>query len=94
MEAIEGFKALRFLLTDTRVPRNTRSLVAGVAARLAEDPDRVRELLQKIRGVVARAKRVLRGENGEEGAELTVSISWIALIICQLADVTIALGPN
>ncbi|KIM54345.1 hypothetical protein SCLCIDRAFT_31139 [Scleroderma citrinum Foug A] len=74
MEAIEGFKALRFLLTDTRVPRNTRSLVAGVAARLAEDPDRVRELLQKIRGVVARAKRVLRGENGEEGAELTALI--------------------
>ena len=94
MEAIEGFKALRFLLTDTRVPRNTRSLVAGVAARLAEDPDRVRELLQKIRGVVAGAKRVLRGENGEERTELTVSIPWIALIMCQLADVTIALDPN
>ena len=86
MEAIEGFKALRFLLTDTRVPRNTRSLVAGVAARLAEDPDRVRELLQKIRGVVARAKQVLRGENGQERGELAVSTPWIAPIMCQLAD--------
>ena len=75
MEAIEGFKALRFLLTDTRVPRNTRSLVAGVAARLAEDPNHVRQLLEKIREVVVRAKCVLGGEGAQGRTELSVSIA-------------------
>lgn len=33
MEPIYGFKSLRFLLTDTKVPRNTKQLVAGVALK-------------------------------------------------------------
>jgi len=36
MEPIQGFKSLKFLLTDSKVPRDTKSLVAGVAARKAE----------------------------------------------------------
>ena len=35
MEPIHGFKSLRFLLTDTKVPRNTKQLVAGVALKKA-----------------------------------------------------------
>ncbi|KAI6045307.1 Cys/Met metabolism PLP-dependent enzyme-domain-containing protein [Pisolithus marmoratus] len=63
LEVIDGFKALRFLLTDTRVPRNTRSLVAGVAERLAKDPNRVGQVLEQIREVVGRARHTL-GEGG------------------------------
>lgn len=33
MEPIHGFKSLRFLLTDTKVPRNTKQLVAGVSLK-------------------------------------------------------------
>jgi mevalonate kinase len=36
MEPIQGFKSLKFLLTDSKVPRDTKALVAGVAARKAE----------------------------------------------------------
>jgi mevalonate kinase len=36
MEPIQGFKSLKFLLTDSTVPRDTKALVAGVAARRAE----------------------------------------------------------
>ncbi|KAI6025599.1 Cys/Met metabolism PLP-dependent enzyme-domain-containing protein [Pisolithus orientalis] len=69
LEAIDGFKALRFLLTDTRVPRNTRSLVAGVAERLAKDPNGVGAILEQIREVVGRARRTL-GEEGDGTAVL------------------------
>lgn len=33
MEPIQGFKSLRFLLVDTKVPRNTKALVAGVSLK-------------------------------------------------------------
>ncbi|KAG6334057.1 hypothetical protein ID866_5031 [Astraeus odoratus] len=72
LEAIEGFRALRFLLTDTRVPRNTRSLVAGVAERLADDPAGVGQVLEQIREIVGRARRVL--EKGDGNAELAAHI--------------------
>lgn len=36
MEPIQGFKSLKFLLTDSKVPRDTKALVAGVTARKAE----------------------------------------------------------
>lgn len=36
MEPIQGFKSLKFLLTDSKVPRDTKSLVAGVAAKKDE----------------------------------------------------------
>jgi len=38
MEPIQGFKSLKFLLTDSKVPRDTKALVAGVAARKAQVP--------------------------------------------------------
>lgn len=33
MDPIQGFKSLKFLLTDSKVPRDTKALVAGVSAR-------------------------------------------------------------
>jgi mevalonate kinase len=33
LEPIAGFRSLRFVLTDSRVPRDTKALVAGVAAK-------------------------------------------------------------
>ena len=38
MEPIQGFKSLKFLLTDSKVPRDTKALVAGVTARKAKVP--------------------------------------------------------
>ena len=36
MEPIQGFKSLKFLLTDSKVPRDTKALVTGVANKKAE----------------------------------------------------------
>jgi hypothetical protein len=35
MEPIAGFRSLKFVLTDSRVPRDTKALVAGVGAKKA-----------------------------------------------------------
>ncbi|KAI6122182.1 cystathionine beta-lyase [Pisolithus croceorrhizus] len=86
LEAIDGFKALRFLLTDTRVPRNTRSLVAGVAERLAKDPNGVDQVLEQIRDVVVRARHTL----GEEGDGTTVLAGLIAENHAHLIDLGVS----
>jgi len=36
MEGIGGFKSVRFLLTDSRIPRDSKRLIAGVAQKLEE----------------------------------------------------------
>lgn len=36
MEGIGGFKSVRFLLTDSRVPRDSKRLIMGVAQKLEE----------------------------------------------------------
>lgn len=42
MEGIGGFKSVRFLLTDSRVPRDSKRLIAGVAQKLEEVSDALR----------------------------------------------------
>ncbi|KAI9570532.1 Cys/Met metabolism PLP-dependent enzyme-domain-containing protein [Boletus coccyginus] len=60
MVSIEGFTSHRFLLTDTRVPRNTKELVGQ------QEPERVGKVLNDIQGVVEKASDVLSGSGGKE----------------------------
>ena len=57
MEPIQGFKSLKFLLTDSKVPRDTKALVAGVAARKAEVQG-AREIVWTVRLITSH--RILR----------------------------------
>ncbi|KAA1467323.1 cystathionine beta-lyase [Dentipellis sp. KUC8613] len=59
MEAISGFKSLRFLLTDSRVPRDTKRLVAGVSAKKLEEPEIVGRILEAIQSITDEARRAL-----------------------------------
>ncbi|KAI0050453.1 cystathionine beta-lyase [Auriscalpium vulgare] len=59
MEAIHGFKSFRFLLTDSRVPRDTKRLVAGVSAKKLAEPDLVGHLLEAIQSISDEARRAL-----------------------------------
>ncbi|KAI0067391.1 cystathionine beta-lyase [Artomyces pyxidatus] len=59
MEPINGFKSLRFLLTDSRVPRDTKRLVAGVAAKKLAEPEVVGHLLEAIQSISDEARRAL-----------------------------------
>ncbi|KAG8213070.1 Cys/Met metabolism PLP-dependent enzyme-domain-containing protein [Butyriboletus roseoflavus] len=66
MVSIEGFTSHRFLLTDTRVPRNTKELVGSVGKQKVEEPGRVEQVLNDIQGVVEKASSVLSGSRSKE----------------------------
>ncbi|KAI0261486.1 cystathionine beta-lyase [Gloeopeniophorella convolvens] len=59
METIQGFKSFRFLLTDSRVPRDTKKLVAGVAAKKQAEPELVERTLEAIQSISNEARRAL-----------------------------------
>ncbi|KAJ7454764.1 cystathionine beta-lyase [Mycena latifolia] len=59
MEPIQGFKSLKFLLTNSKVPRDTKKLVAGVGALKASEPELVEGILKSIQGISDEARRAL-----------------------------------
>ncbi|EPQ52753.1 cystathionine beta-l [Gloeophyllum trabeum ATCC 11539] len=59
MEPIHGFKSLRFLLTDSKVPRDTKKLVAGVSEKKAREPEVVNAILDGIQSISDEARRAL-----------------------------------
>ena len=59
MDQIQGFKSLRFLLIDSKVPRDTKALVAGVARKKVAEPESVGKLLDAIQVISNEARRAL-----------------------------------
>ncbi|KAH8100909.1 cystathionine beta-lyase [Cristinia sonorae] len=59
MDPIQGFKSLKFLLVDSKVPRDTKKLVAGVAAKKMEEPEVVQKILDAIQSITDEARRAL-----------------------------------
>lgn len=66
LDPMRGFDSIRLLLTDTRVPRDTKSLVAGVAAKKAAEPSVVEPVLVRIQGISDEAQLLLT-QNGARG---------------------------
>ena len=50
-------------MTDTRIPRDTKTLVAGVAKRKQENPEHIDGLLQEIQHISDQAIIALDGDN-------------------------------
>ncbi|KAG8923460.1 cystathionine beta-lyase [Tulasnella sp. 408] len=72
MDGIQGFKSVRFLLVNTKVPRNTKSLVAGVGLKKQQaslflctassgimEPELVNGILERIQAISDEARRAL-----------------------------------
>ncbi|KAF4613766.1 hypothetical protein D9613_007877 [Agrocybe pediades] len=59
MEGIQGFKSLKFLLTNSKVPRDTKRLVAGVGEKKANEPELVNGILKSIQSISDEARRAL-----------------------------------
>ncbi|KAJ7593439.1 Cys/Met metabolism PLP-dependent enzyme-domain-containing protein [Mycena floridula] len=59
MKPIQGFKSLRFLLTNSKIPRDTKKLVAGVGQKKMEEPVLVNQVLESIQSISDEAKRAL-----------------------------------
>jgi mevalonate kinase len=47
------------MLTDTKVPRDTKKLVAGVGALKEQEPDLVNGILEAIQSITDEARRAL-----------------------------------
>jgi cystathionine beta-lyase/mevalonate kinase len=59
IEPIAGFKSLRFLVTDSGVPRDTKKLVAGVTEMKQNHPELVNGILDSIQSIGDEAKSAL-----------------------------------
>ncbi|KAI8460658.1 Cys/Met metabolism PLP-dependent enzyme-domain-containing protein [Phakopsora pachyrhizi] len=59
MESINGFESMRILISNTQVPRDTKSLVASVVKRKAEEPDYVQQIIDEIEGITLSARELL-----------------------------------
>jgi cystathionine beta-lyase/mevalonate kinase len=68
LDRLSGFKSFRFLLTDTRVGRDTKSLVAGVGQRLEQSPKEMGAVLQAIQDISMQATHLLTDSNGVDRA--------------------------
>lgn len=56
-----SFDAVRLLITDTKVPRNTRELVASISAQKETDKDRVDAAFATIQALSDEARKLLAG---------------------------------
>ncbi|KAJ7242803.1 cystathionine beta-lyase [Mycena haematopus] len=59
MHQVQGFKSLKFLLTNSQVPRDTKQLVAGVGALKVNEPELVDGILKSIQSISDEARRAL-----------------------------------
>ena len=66
LDGIRGFDSIRLLLTNTRVPRDTKSLVAGVSAKKAAEPHVVDPILEQIQAISDEARALLDGSTRAE----------------------------
>lgn len=61
---IRGFDAVRLLITDTRVPRNTKALVSSVLDQKNAEPERVQAALDAIQLIADDAQELLDPPTG------------------------------
>lgn len=66
LDPMNGFGSIRLLLTDTKVPRDTKSLVAGVSAKKVAEPDVVEPVLERIQGISDEARSLLTGSGARQ----------------------------
>lgn len=66
-----SFKSIRFLLTDTKVPRDTKTLVANVALKRSQDPEYINGILQEIQHISDQAIIALNSDNLSRHEQIT-----------------------
>jgi mevalonate kinase len=73
------FSSIRLLLTNTLVPRDTKSLVAGVSAKRLAEPHIVDPIMESIQEISDEAKHLLGG--GQIGRDQLVSRLEVSLAL-------------
>jgi mevalonate kinase len=67
---VDSFSSIRLLLTNTLVPRDTKSLVAGVSAKRLATPEIVDPILEAIQTISDQAKALLGGKEAVDRQHL------------------------
>ncbi|KAK8845447.1 cystathionine beta-lyase [Kwoniella newhampshirensis] len=70
LDSLHGFSSVRLLLTNTLVPRDTKTLVAGVSAKRLAEPHVVDPMLDAIQSISDEARTLLNGKAHVERKEL------------------------
>ncbi|GAA6017631.1 hypothetical protein JCM8202_000357 [Rhodotorula sphaerocarpa] len=89
LTSLKGFDEIPFLITDTKVPRDTKTLVAGVARRKLEEPDTIIPLLDSIQRISDQAEAVLSASTSQSRAE---QMSTLARLVEQNHSHLVSLG--
>ncbi|KAI8643591.1 ribosomal protein S5 domain 2-type protein [Parasitella parasitica] len=63
---LEGFKSLRLLLTNTKVPRSTSALVACVGEKRKKYPEVIEPMLDSMHGIAIRCRDAFKKLQNEE----------------------------
>lgn len=79
MKSLRAFQSVRFLLTDTKIGRDTKKLVANVGKQLEEEPERVKDRLEAIQAISNAASQLL-------GGNVAMSRPDMIKKLCQLID--------
>ncbi|KAI9496810.1 ribosomal protein S5 domain 2-type protein [Zychaea mexicana] len=66
---LEGFQSLQLLLTNTKVPRSTSALVAGVTAKKEKYPQVIDPILESIDNISLRCCEAFKRSNKDSLAE-------------------------
>ncbi|KAF7332040.1 Cystathionine beta-lyase [Mycena kentingensis (nom. inval.)] len=90
MEQIQSFKSLKFLLTNSKVPRDTKKLVAGVGALKASEPELVAGIFQAIQSISDEARRAL----ADPELSRTELLTAISLLINENHQHLVTLGVS
>lgn len=85
-----SFKSIRLLLTDTRVPRDTKSLVAGVAKRKRDEPDTINATFKSIQSIADEARRCLVDSDLPRSRQLAI----LSALVCENHEHLVSLGVS
>ncbi|WWC58066.1 cystathionine beta-lyase [Kwoniella dejecticola CBS 10117] len=77
LDGLHGFSSIRLLLTNTLVPRDTKSLVAGVSAKRLAEPHVVDPILDAIQSISDEASTLLSGQTHVERKELIARLETL-----------------
>ncbi|WVQ64760.1 cystathionine beta-lyase [Kwoniella botswanensis] len=77
LDGLHGFSSIRLLLTNTLVPRDTKSLVAGVSAKRLAEPHVVDPVLDAIQSISDEASTLLSGQTHVERKELIARLETL-----------------
>ncbi|POY75312.1 putative Cystathionine beta-lyase [Rhodotorula taiwanensis] len=91
LKILKGFDEVPFLITDTKVPRDTKTLVAGVARRKLEEPDTIIPLLDSIQRISDQAEQVLSAAGAHSRSE---QVATLARLVEQNHSHLVSLGVS